>query len=215
MTREQTRKNYDRLSRWYDRFAGSEKVFTELGLQTLAAQEGERVLEIGFGTGHALAALAQQTGACGLAAGVELSPGMIAAARKRWQAEGQGRGALVVQGDAMALPFPAATFDAVFLSFTLELFIDEEIPSVLGECRRTLKPSGRLGVVCLAKGRSLACRLYEWGHARWPSVLDCRPIHAGKWLEQAGFDWQPVAVRKMWGLPVEIGVGRMRCQTAL
>ncbi len=81
-TRDQTQKNYDRLSRWYDRFAGSEKMFTDLGLQMLAVKEGERVLEIGFGTGHALAALAQQTGDSGLAAGVELSPGMIAAARK-------------------------------------------------------------------------------------------------------------------------------------
>jgi len=65
MTREQTHKNYDRLSRWYDRFAGSEKAFTDLGLQMLAVKEGERVLEIGFGTGHALAALEAAAGSAG------------------------------------------------------------------------------------------------------------------------------------------------------
>jgi hypothetical protein len=32
-SRDQTRQNYDRLSRWYDLFAGSEKKFTEAGLQ--------------------------------------------------------------------------------------------------------------------------------------------------------------------------------------
>lgn len=207
MTRTKTQQNYDRLSHWYDRFAGSEKAFTELGLQMLAAQEGEQVLEVGFGSGHALAALAQQTGDSGLAAGVELSPGMIAAARKRWQAEGQGRSALVVQGDAVALPFRRAAFDAVFLSFTLELFVDEEIPLVLGECRRALKPGGRLGVVCMAKGKSLACRLYEWGHARWPGILDCRPIAVRTWLEQAGFALRVAETRQMWGLPVEVALG--------
>ena len=47
ITREQTRQNYDRMARWYDLFAGSEKKFTETGLQILGAKAGERVLEIG------------------------------------------------------------------------------------------------------------------------------------------------------------------------
>ncbi len=207
ITREQTQKNYDRLSRWYDRLASKEKAFTELGLQMLAVKEGERVLEIGFGTGHALAALAQRTGDAGLAAGVELSQGMIAQARKRKQAEGRGRGAQMLQGDAVHLPFPRAAFDAIFLSFTLELFADEEIPLVLGECRRALRPGGRVGVVCMAEGNTLACRLYEWGHARWPALLDCRPIAARIWLERGGFSLQAAATKAAWGLPIEILLG--------
>ncbi len=207
MTRERTQQNYDRLSRWYDWFAGSEKAFIDLGLQMLAVRAGERVLEIGFGTGGALAMLAQQTGDGGLAAGVELSAGMIAAARKRWQAKGEERGAFVVQGDAAALPFPRAAFDALFLSFTLELFADEDIPLVLAECRRVLRPGGRIAVVCLAKGKTLACYLYEWGHARWPALLDCHPIVARHWLEPAGFCLQAATSETMWGLPVEILLG--------
>jgi len=207
ITREQTQKNYDRLSRWYDRLASNEKAFTELGLQMLAVKEGERALEIGFGTGHALAALAQRTGDAGLTVGVELSQGMIAQARKRQQVEGRGRGAQMLQGDAAHLPFLRASFDAIFLSFTLELFADEEIPLVLGECRRVLRPGGRLGVVCMAEGKALACRLYEWGHARWPALLDCRPIAARTWLEQAGFYLQAATIRASWGLPIEILLG--------
>jgi protein-L-isoaspartate O-methyltransferase len=44
---------------------GSEKRFTESGLQKLKVKEGETVLEIGFGTGHALVALARLVGQSG------------------------------------------------------------------------------------------------------------------------------------------------------
>ena len=76
--REQTRQNYDRMSRWYDLFAGSEKKFTETGLQILGLKAGERALEIGFGMGRTLSELAEGAGDCGLAIGVELSAGLEA-----------------------------------------------------------------------------------------------------------------------------------------
>ena len=89
--REQTQQNYDRMSHWYDLFASSEKKFTEFGLQLLGVKTGERVLEIGFGTGHSLLTLSQHARESGLAVGVELSPGMIAVARKRMQGKGLKR----------------------------------------------------------------------------------------------------------------------------
>ena len=208
ITREQTRQNYDRMARWYDLFAGSEKKFTETGLQILGAKAGERVLEIGFGTGHSLAILAQQVGETGLVAGVELSPGMIEVARKQIQAKSPERSVQIIQGDGTLTPFAPNSFDAVFLSFTLELFSDTEIPVVLKECRRVLKQDGRLVIVSLAKKDVLACRLYEWGHKRWPVMLDCRPIELRKSLETGGFRVQAAKVQTMWGLPVEIVLGR-------
>jgi len=208
ISRKQTQQNYDRMSRWYDLFAGSEKKFTDAGLRLLGVKAGERVLEIGFGTGHSLVTLAEQVGASGLVAGVELSPGMIEVARKRMPAEGSGRSVQMIQGDGTLLPFAPGSFDAVFLSFTLELFNDEEILVLLNACHRVLKPDGRLGVVSLAKRDALACRLYEWGHERWPVLLDCRPIELRKCLETGGFRVQAMKVETMWGLPVEIGLGK-------
>ena len=131
ITREQTRQNYDRMSRWYDLFAGGEQKFTEVGLQLLGVRAGESALEVGFGTGHSLGWLARKAGASGLVAGVELSPGMIAASRKRIQPKGKERSVQMIQGDGALLPFASSSFDAVFLSFTLELFSDSEIPVVL------------------------------------------------------------------------------------
>jgi ubiquinone/menaquinone biosynthesis C-methylase UbiE len=213
-TREQTRQNYDRMSRWYDLFAGSEKKFTETGLQILGVKAGERVLEIGFGTGASLVTFARQAGSSGLVAGVELSPGMIEVARKRIypfgdkQAEGSERSAQIICGDGTLLPFTPNSFDALFLSFTLELFSNAEIPVVLEECHRVLKREGRLGVVSLAKQDVLACRLYEWGHEHWPVILDCHPIELRESLEAGGFHIQAAKLQTMWGLPVEITLGR-------
>jgi ubiquinone/menaquinone biosynthesis C-methylase UbiE len=207
-SREQNRRNYDRLSRWYDLFTGSEKKFTEAGLQILGVRPGERVLEVGFGTGHALEKLAEKTGKDGLTVGVELSPGMIEVARKRLQAAGPESCARILRGDGTWLPFSARSFDAVFLSFTLELFSEAEISVVLQECHRVLNSEGRLGVVSLAKRDALACRLYEWGHKRWPALLDCRPICVTKSLEAGGFRVQAAKVKTMWGLPVEIVLAR-------
>jgi ubiquinone/menaquinone biosynthesis C-methylase UbiE len=203
ISREQTRKNYDRMSRWYDFFASSEKKFTKTGLQILGVKAGERALEIGFGTGNSLVTLVQ-----------ELSPGMLEVARKRMypfghkQAEWPQGSAQIIRGDGTLLPFIRNSFDTVFLSFTLELFSDTEIPILLDECHRVLKQEGRLGVVSLAKQDVLACRLYEWGHERWPVMLDCRPIELRKSLEAGGFRLQAAKVQTMWGLPVEIALGR-------
>lgn len=208
ITREKTRQNYDRMSRWYDLFAGGEKKFTETGLQILGVRAGECVLEIGFGTGHSLSAIARQAGDSGLAVGVELSTGMIEVARKRMQTEDTERSAGIIRGDGAQLPFVRDSFDAIFLSFTLELFSDAEIAVVLEECRRVLKREGRLGVVSLAKRDVLACQLYEWGHKHWPELLDCRPIELRHSLEAGGFRLQAAKVETMWGLPVEIVLGR-------
>jgi len=214
VSRDQTRQNYDRMSRWYDLFAGSEKRFTQSGLKLLGVKNSEHVLEIGFGTGQSLVTLVEQVGEAGLITGVELSPGMIEVARKRLypfghkQVKAQERSAEIIQGDGTLLPFDNDSFDAVFLSFTLELFSDEEILVVLGECHRVLKREGRLGVVSLSKRDVLACRLYERAHERWPVMLDCRPVELRKNLETGGFRVQALKVETMWGLPVDVSLSK-------
>jgi demethylmenaquinone methyltransferase/2-methoxy-6-polyprenyl-1,4-benzoquinol methylase len=95
--------------------------------------------------------------------------------------------------------------DAVFMSFTLELFDVPEIPVVLAECRRVLKPGGRIVVVGMTKeseGSRLA-RAFEWMHRRFPHVVDCRPIYVRRALRQAGFRVRAALLQRVW-VPVEI-----------
>ncbi len=134
MNHTTARINYDRMSRWYDWFSGSEKRFTEAGLRLLDPRPGERTLEIGCGTGHALNWL---SAAGANIVGLDLSAGMLARARRAGIRSWTQRVALC-QGDAVHLPFKSNLFNAVFLSFTLELFPENEISLVLAECQRIL-----------------------------------------------------------------------------
>lgn len=205
MNHSTARINYDRMSRFYDLFAGtSERRFTGIGLHMLAAQNGESVLEIGFGTGHSLVALTQAVGGSGKVTGVDISKGMLRVTQSRLKQSGFAEQVDLRLGDAAYLPFNAAGFDAVFASFTLELFDLPEIPVVLKECRRVLRPEGRIGVVALAKTDGVAVRIYEWAHAKFPHFIDCRPIYVHKVIEAAGFQITEIVERSMWGLPVKI-----------
>lgn len=206
-SREEARASYDRLSRWYDLLAGrSERRCIERGLQALRVREGETVLEIGPGTGHALVALAKAAGRSGEVWGLDLSAGMLRIAWSRVSKAGMSERVRLVCGDALTLPFPAGSFDAAFLGFTLELFDTPEIPLVLGKCRRVLRPGGRIGVVALDKeerDRPMV-RLYEWAHRAFPRAADCRPILVRPVLEEAGFRIAGQAGMSMWGLPVAV-----------
>ena len=211
-SREAARASYNRLSRWYDVIAGStEKKYRDWGLEKLSARPGERILEIGFGTGHCLVSLARAVGSTGQVIGLDISDGMLAVAQQRLQREKLSDRAELHLGDAANLSFiHSGSLDGIFMSFTLELFDTPEIPRVLQECYRVLKLGGRMAVVSMTKTDppGMAVRLYEWFHEHMPDYADCRPIFARQALEQNGFMIQDVSISSMWGLPVEIVLGR-------
>jgi len=204
-SRPAARQAYDRASRWSRMEEPFERRAQLAGIRLLRVQPSEHVLEIGCGAGGALVGLARRVGPGGRVVGVDLSPRMIplAAARLR-QAGLAGRAELMV-ADAIAIPFEDASFDAVFMSFTLELFDTPEIPLVLAECRRVLRSGGRIGVVALSRAAPVGrlTRLYERLHDRFPATLDCRPIHARLAIEAAGFGQARSAFVPLWGLRAE------------
>ena len=211
-SKEAARASYNRLSRWYDVIAGStEQKYRDWGLEKLSTQPGEKILEVGFGTGHCLVALAKAVGPQGRVIGLDISDGMLAIAQDRLRQDGLSERADLHLGDAAKLDFIAAgSLDGVFMSFTLELFDNPEIPRVLQECHRILKPGGRITVVSMTKTNppGMAVRMYEWFHEVMPNYADCRPIFARQALEQSGFVIQDRSVSSMWGLPVEIVLGK-------
>ncbi len=208
-SKERAKNYYDRLSRCYDLLAArSERKYTALGLEKLAVCEGDRVLEIGFGTGEALVSLARSAGSTGKVFGVDLSEGMRRVAAAKVAAAGLADRVHLQQQDAARLTFPDEAFDRVFISFTLELFDTPEIPIVLAECRRVLRAAGEICVVGVSKQGGCMERLYEFLHRRFPVLVDCRPIFVRQAVVDAGFEILDAGTVSMWGLGVEIVLAR-------
>jgi ubiquinone/menaquinone biosynthesis C-methylase UbiE len=200
---------YTRISSIYDTLSDrAERRVRALGLSLLEARSGERILEIGFGTGSSLVALAESVGASGHVFGIDISPGMKDVAAARIRSANQVEQISLTLAAIPPIPFIDATFDAVFMAFTLELFPEDTIPIVLTEVRRTLSASGRLSIVSMTLGteeqrQGLPERLYVWTHRHFPRIVDCRPIDVERRVTEAGFTIARVDRREMWGLPVE------------
>ena len=208
-SRDQTRAYYNKISRFYDLLSDrTEAPVRKAGLDLLNAAAGEKILEIGFGTGHTLVALARAVGPKGRVFGIDLSNRMVQLARKRLADAGLSDRARLRCGDAAQLPYSADSMDAAFFCFTLELFDTPEIPRVLGECRRTLRPGGRIVVVGMSKegGREPLVGVFEWTHRHFPKFVDCRPIYVRESLSEAGFMIRKSLIKHMW-IPVEIVAG--------
>jgi ubiquinone/menaquinone biosynthesis C-methylase UbiE len=209
-THAEAQATYDRISRWYDLLEGYWEAKPKArALEMLGVKEGQVVLEIGFGTGHGVLALAEAVGESGRVHGLDLSPRMLALTQARVDTAGYSGRVALRNGDAITLPYGDACFDAIFMSFVLELFDTPEIPQVLSECCRVLKPNGRIAVVSLLAGeQNTMDKLYEWGHEHFPQVLDCRPIFVQRALKAAGFVVEETTLMSLWGLPVEIVIAR-------
>ncbi len=206
-TKEEAKRLYDWLSRFYDLLtAAFERKYAEMALERLSVKGGGTVLEIGFGSGRCLRRIAQSVGKSGKAYGIDISSGMLAVTRRRLEKAQLMDRVELHCGDAVSLPYDNNTFDAVFMSFTLELFDTPEIPKVLDELKRVLKPRGRLGVASMSKedGESKLLRLYEWVHKNWPKYVDCRPIYVEQSLKDAGYEIKSKEKVRLLGLPGEI-----------
>ena len=205
-SKDQTRAFYNKISRVYDLLSErSEAPMRKAGLELLRARAGESVLEIGFGTGHSLVSLAKAVGPKGKVFGLDLSDKMLQLAKVNLAKSNLLERARLRCADAAQLPYEANSMDAVFMSFTLELFDTPEIPKVLRECKRVLRPGGRIVVVGMSKDakHDPLIGAFEWTHEHFPNFLDCRPIYVREALEKAGFKTGSALMKHMW-IPVEI-----------
>lgn len=184
-------------------------------VDAVAPRSGERVLDVATGTGMVAAELLARC-ECSVV-GVDQSAAMLDAARARFAACDPARVQLV-EGEAEALPFADASFDAITFTYLLR-YVDDPA-ATMRELARVLRPGGRIaslefGVPPLAPAR-WAWRLYtavglpvlgraasrEWAHVGrflGPSIRGFYAKHpperiVGYWRE-AGLE--DVSVRRM------------------
>lgn len=206
-SKAQARRYYDRISRFYEMLTTSEKGIIQRGIEMLALQPGERMLEVGCGPGIGLKLITEITPGIEALVGFDLSRKMLLHSQHKPISPNPH----YTQGDGAHLPLASNAFNALFSAFTLELFSGEEIHVVLSEYSRVLKPDGRLGIVSLAGSpRTLSVRLYELAHQLFPVAVDCRPIPLIDLLAENGFCIQTAEKKLNWGLPVILSVSTKR-----
>jgi len=133
------RRTYDSRAPLYNAIVrvlsfGGDSEYRRAAVQALDLKPGDRVLDIGCGTGLNFRDIAKAVGPTGLVVGTDLSHGMLS--------EVEGRPNLrLVQAAASQSVFKPATFDAILSTYVISTILDEEI---LGPLCRALKPGGRL-----------------------------------------------------------------------
>jgi len=139
---------------------GRERRLRQLEVDLSSARAGDKVLEVGCGTGTLTLAVAKRVGADGMVHGVDIAPEMVqVASRKNVRA---GSPATFQVGRIDRLPFPDAMFDVVICSFMIFHMPDEVRRRGLREIFRVLRADGTFLVADMAQadlgalGRSMA-----------------------------------------------------------
>lgn len=143
----------------------------------LAPEPGERILEIGPGTGYYTLDLAAWVEPGGTVEIFDLQQKMLDHAMRR-AAEAGLANVTTTQGDATSLPYADASFDAVVLVTVLGEIPDQA--AALGEIARVLRPGGRL----------VAGEILLDPHYTSPRALEARGSAAGlRFEERSGPRW--------------------------
>ncbi|MGC2411467.1 MAG: class I SAM-dependent methyltransferase [Stellaceae bacterium] len=135
-------------------------------LEAAAAKSGERVLDVGCGTGATLIPFAAAVGPQGHATGVDIAAPMLERARERVAEQGL-KNVTLLQADAQVHDFAPASFDLVTSRFGVMFFADPT--AAFSNLCGALRPGGRL---CMAVWAAIA----ENVHRRIPLDIAVRRL---------------------------------------
>jgi demethylmenaquinone methyltransferase/2-methoxy-6-polyprenyl-1,4-benzoquinol methylase len=133
------RRTYDSRAPLYNAIVrvlsfGGDAEYRRAAVQALDLRPGDRVLDIGCGTGLNFRDIEKAVGPSGFVVGTDLSHGMLSQVGRRPNLR-------LVQAAATQTVFKPASFDAILSTYVISTILDEEI---VGPLWSALKPGGRL-----------------------------------------------------------------------
>jgi len=138
--------------KWDTQLSAFSREATEAVLEAAQLRPGMRVLDLASGVGNPALSIAEVVGPTGHVTATDLGPGMIAYAEELAKSKAL-RNIDFRVADAESLPFPDRSFDVVTCRFGV-MFFPEQIKA-FRECRRVLKPGGRVAFVVWGKREQL------------------------------------------------------------
>ena len=178
--------------------------------------EGCRVLDVGCGGGHHVLAIAQMRPDLEVV-GLDLSPQLVAHARRKSAAQNTGRVSFV-EGTALDLPFESESFDHVYSAGSIKHWGDKHAKRRgLQECLRVLRPGGAFLVMEADRGAHYE-DIVRWARqSRVPRpLLPLLHAYFATWVVSQSIDLDDA--RDLWAeLPIvdKAGPRRIREQPAL
>ena len=129
-----------------------------LANELLALRPGDAVLDVACGPGNFTRTFGLAVGDRGLAAGIDVSPTMLARAVRDTPPD-RYPSAAYVRGDAVRLPFRDGSFDGVCCFAALHFFDDPF--AALDDMARVLTPGGRIALLTSCRTRSAPMRAID------------------------------------------------------
>ena len=170
------------MARYYDVVValmtlGREKTLRQVTLDLVQLEPGDRVLEIGCGTGTLTLGAKVRVGASGEATGMDIAPEMVEAASRK--AARKGVDASFQVGSIAKIPYPDSYFDAVMCSFMIFHMPDDVRRKGLAEVYRVLKSGGHLSILDFGLPDKPWLRRFvqmHFGHMMQHDVRELTPI---------------------------------------
>lgn len=195
-TKEATEEKYNSASDYYHLIMGVFEIKpNKEALDLVDIKNGERVLDVAFGTGWVLEKIVRYVGPTEKIYAIDFSLDMHRVAKERLKKEKMEERIIFTRANALSMPYKDNFFDVVFASFIVDLQKIKDIQILLREIKRVLKPTGRAVIVAMTKEgkglKKLARCFYDWFYSFWPTIFgyraSSRPIYVNKEIEKAGF----------------------------